>query len=207
MTKLFSVPLPWRHQQVPGTNITIDYKGTQLTQALQNNIRTAVLNMRVALKKVNDMVSGVATRATLPTKYDALFAQFFEVSTPVTQAQFDRVKRKVAKTFLGLSSKLTLAAIVRWRGGNTATQGYVRGSEGRIHISLSEYNAPPSAEQQTIIVHEATHKFASTDDNAYWRLATNSWDILLNPTTAWDTEMATKNADSYAYFIERAARV
>jgi len=198
------VPLPWMHKKYPEAQLTIDYKGTQFNDITFATIRTAVINLRIAAARVSGALAGAGNRGALSGKVAAAFAKYFEITGPATPADFTKVVNKCQKISQGVNAPLTLAAIVRWRGGNTGTQGYVRGTEGRIHISLSEYGGGSNVEQQVIILHEASHKFANTDDWAYWQKNSGTWDIQQAP---FDTANACRNADSYGYFIQEAARI
>lgn len=64
---------------------------------------------------------------------------------------------------------------------------------GLIHIAFG-YLFDQEMSARTI-VHEATHKFAGTDDHVYWDDHYNKWEKPL------DVSKAINNADSYAMFV------
>ncbi|HYM78266.1 MAG TPA: hypothetical protein VE377_19990 [Candidatus Dormibacteraeota bacterium] len=78
----------------------------------------------------------------------------------------------------------------------TGLFGYVRGAfpavAGRIHLAFG-YLFDEKLSTWTVI-HEATHKFAGTVDNAYWDDDHNRWEKTIS------VGKAIKNADSYAKF-------
>lgn len=107
------------------------------------------------------------------------------------------------QTGLGKSQQIVDLRPSEQRKGNVA--GYVSGvsgrmpwersASGRIHVRFSTL-ADTDATADTI-VHEATHKFAFTDDKAYRN--ESAYDRL-------DVDRAVKNADSYAAFVEKVAK-
>src|SRR4051812_42856713 len=125
MPRLMPVPLPWMQKKYPAAQLTIEYKGTQFNEITFANIRTSVINLRLAASKVANILQTAGNRGALTGKAAAAFATFFEVSGGAAPADFTKVVNKCRKLSQGLNGYLTLATIVRWRGGNTDTQGYV----------------------------------------------------------------------------------
>lgn len=77
----------------------------------------------------------------------------------------------------------------------TSTRGWVRGAGtsnvGRIHLNTNVLRTDPAGRVARTIVHEASHKFANTDDVAY------KWQGLKN--NARGHAGLINNADSYAW--------
>jgi len=68
---------------------------------------------------------------------------------------------------------------------------YSNNTTGRIHLNSSSLRNEPAGKVARIIVHEATHKFADTDDVAY------KWDRLRY--NRGGHAGLINNADSYAW--------
>lgn len=209
MPRLIPVPLPWRKkdfQPVGETGVSLSYKGTQMCgesgRIRMQNIKDAVTTARRWLKKVTGIVK--ADPIHWPALVTGKFLKYFKTAPVKGSVELHTVRGVLVSTRQGLGNPLALAAICRWRGGGTDTQGYVRnhggGQKGRIHISLPEYDGVSNSdkvEQAVIIVHEGTHKFASTTDQSYY--GADDWNSL--------TSMkALRCADSYAYFVKACTK-
>lgn len=198
MPRLMPVPLPWRSKsfEIVGQDaIKLDYKGTQTSgkegKIKVENVKNSVYTARKWLKKTNGIVG--ADVMYWPQHVKDAYLTYFK-SAPVAGPELENVRNVLSTTRIGVGNPMVIAAICRWRGeGGSSTQGYVRGGVGRIHVSLKYFKqGSDQVEQVCIVVHEATHKFARTEDHAYF-----GW-----PDWAGLSHVdAVDNADSYCYFV------
>ena len=74
------------------------------------------------------------------------------------------------------------------------SRGWFVASPGDIHLKFSMLKTEPSEEVATVLVHEASHKYAGTVDIAY-KHQKDKWKGMSH-------EQALQNADSYAKYVE-----
>jgi hypothetical protein len=70
--------------------------------------------------------------------------------------------------------------------------GFIGLFDGAVHIHFPGFNNETLDERAAIIIHELSHKYAGTDDNAYLH-ETGKWANM-------DRKDAVANADSYCYY-------
>lgn len=75
--------------------------------------------------------------------------------------------------------------------------GFVGLFDGAIHIHFPNFNNETLDEQAAIIIHELSHKYAGTADNAYFH-ETAKWNQM-------SMKDAVDNADSYCYYAVNAS--
>jgi len=192
------VPLPWRSKsfEIVGQDaIKFDYKGTQASgkegKIKVQNVTNSVYTARKWLRKANGIVGADVTH--WPQHVKDAYLLYFK-SMPAAGVELEAVRTVLSATRVGVGNPMVIAAICRWRGeSGSSTQGYVRGGVGRIHVSLKYFKTgSDQVEQVCIVVHEATHKFANTEDHAYF--GEPDW-LSLTHVEAVD------NADSFCYFV------
>lgn len=206
MPRLFAVPLPWRKKKFD--TVSVDYKFGQTCGNSKfvktTNINDAVLNARLWLIAVDAEIAKPPGQWS--AEYVNSFMTYFGIDPRdgANQAHVDEVRQVVRATMNGAANPLHVASICRWRGGETATQGYVKthsgNTKGRIHVALPQFSSVENSdrvEQTCIIVHEATHKFADTTDASY--LGKSDFP----PNSIVD---ALECADCYTYFIRDAVQ-
>jgi len=75
--------------------------------------------------------------------------------------------------------------------------GFVGLFDGAVHIHFPGFNGETADERAAIIIHELSHKYAGTSDNAYL-YETGKWAKM-------DRKDAVANADSYCYYAVNAS--
>lgn len=75
--------------------------------------------------------------------------------------------------------------------------GFVGLFDGAVHIHFPGFNNETPEERAAILIHELSHKYAGTADNAYL-YETGKWAKM-------DRKDATNNADSYCYYAVKAS--
>jgi hypothetical protein len=75
--------------------------------------------------------------------------------------------------------------------------GFIGLFDGAVHIHFPGFNNETPSERAAILIHELSHKYAGTDDNAYLH-ETGKWAKL-------DRKGAVANADSYCYYAVNAS--
>jgi Lysine-specific metallo-endopeptidase len=75
--------------------------------------------------------------------------------------------------------------------------GFIGLFDGAVHIHFPGFNNETPTERAAILIHELSHKYAGTDDNAYLH-ETGKWAKM-------DRKSAVANADSYCYYAVNAS--
>lgn len=75
--------------------------------------------------------------------------------------------------------------------------GFIGLFDGAVHIHFPGFNTETPTERAAILIHELSHKYAGTDDNAYLH-ESGKWSKM-------DRKDAVNNADSYCYYAVNAS--
>jgi hypothetical protein len=150
-------------------------------------------------------------RKAVRTAHDAVWKREFlgttsplldQVLTTHFKGASDPFYLSIIRTILllterGIGSDLNISDIAGRDGSEGSVKfkyGYVKGdptAQGSIHLAFDLTSTYSETAIARIIVHEATHKFADTEDHAYSH-ETAKW-------SAMTMAQACDNADSYAY--------
>lgn len=158
------------------------------TTAHQNE-RNAIINV---IKKTHEGLNGIVTLSDLFHRYT-----WNEYDTVLAQRQDDQRRERLERQKRKVGTRFTEQSATQFRPATIGEEGYVKakqnapaGTMGSIHIEFSLAANYPRSQMARIIIHEATHKFAQTQDHAYTQ------ELVYEQLTP---AQRASNADSYAY--------
>lgn len=176
--------------------LTIKYLSTQQPGFFtKRKIRAATETARSAVGKAHSEIW--AKKNDLPYKsiVDQVLTTHFQGATDPFYLEI--ICTLLRLTERGISSDLNVSDIAgrdNSEGSVNFKAGYVKGApraQGSIHLAFDLTSTYSETALARIIAHEATHKFADTEDHAYMHEFTKF--------AAMTQAQACDNADSYAY--------
>jgi hypothetical protein len=187
---------------IPGQTIQLKHKGIWLSKSASTTITGHIMRARAMLSTT------IAALSSGLSRKDKAFASTYFITGPngPTPVQLLGIQTKLQLTYGGLSSDLSLKL------GGDGAHGFVverNNGFGTLHVSKKTLL---SSEQLGIItlIHEATHKFAGTEDGDAGVSGKDSEEMGYreeDDTDWWrpglTTDLALNNADSLAYFTYR----
>lgn len=198
---------------VGGTSLTVMAKpGVNLAE-LAGAAKEALEDARTYLQKTIRILNSSATH---PLVLKLAKRYFLTGDGPIGADDLDFIKSNLELTLTGLMSDVTIKTGTKVGRGDREVEGQVNKTEGAnpiksYHtvteklIDLKEYTYGAikidagrlqSALAAKTLVHEATHKYAGTDDYCYFG------EDSITPRSTFDRKSrALCNADSYAWFV------
>jgi len=154
----------------------------------------------VALSKVK-VAAAMADIAAARTGPQAKAAKYFKITGDKSSDDLkavDAVVSVYSKVLTALSSSLKFEG----EKPDGTTQAYVYTGfiglfDGAVHIHFPGFNGETADERAAIIIHELSHKYGGTSDNAYLH-ETGKWAKM-------DRKDAVANADSYCYYAVKTS--
>lgn len=160
-------------------------------QNIENAITLARAKVTAAISEIAGAKSGPQAKAN---KY---FKITGDKSSDDSKA-VDKVVSVFTKVLNALGSNLKFEG----EKPDGTTQAYVYTGfiglfDGAVHIHFPGFNGETPEERAAILIHELSHKYAGTADNAYLH-ETGKWAKM-------DRKEAVDNADSYCYYAVKAS--
>ena len=162
---------------------------------------TGKASIKKAMAHAKTKVASAITQiAGAKTAKQAKAARYFKIDGTGSDEKkaVDKVLEVFGKIQTALNGKLEFEG--EKPDGNTQAYvytGFVGLFDGAIHIHFPNFNNYDLDEQAAIIIHELSHKYAGTDDNAYL-YETGKWNKM-------SMKDACNNADSYCYYAVNAS--
>jgi hypothetical protein len=161
----------------------------------KNNIEDAIALSRT---KVAAAISEIAAAKSGP---QAKASKYFKITGDKSSDDLKAVDAVVSvynKILAALSSGLKFEG----EKPDGTTQAYVYTGfvglfDGAVHVHFPGFNGETVDERAAIIIHELSHKYAGTSDNAYLH-ETGKWAKM-------DRKDAVANADSYCYYAVKTS--
>lgn len=168
---------------------------TDIDATGKKNIQDAIV---LAKSKVASAISDIAAARSGP---QPKASHYFKI-TGDKSSDDGKAIDKVVTVFTKVQSALGGSLKFEGEKPDGTTQAYVYTGfiglfDGAVHIHFPGFNKETPEERAAIIIHELSHKYAGTDDNAYL-YETGKWAQM-------SRKDAVNNADSYCYYAVKSA--
>ena len=186
---------------IPGQTIQLKHKGLWLGQ---NSAKTVVRHVVKARCLLSTTIAAISCGLS---RTDKQFADtYFLTNNGPSQGQMETISSKLQLIYQGLSNDISLKL-----GGDGAHGFVVERNSGFGTLHISKKTILSSEELSVItLIHEASHKFASTEDGDAGASVEDSEEMgyrEADDSGWWEPgltmDLALNNADSYAYFAYR----
>jgi hypothetical protein len=152
----------------------------------------------LARTKVAAAISDIAAAKSGP---QAKASKYFKITGDKSSDDLKAIDA-VVSVFTKIQAALSSGLQFEGEKPDGTTQAYVYTGfvglfDGAVHIHFPGFNGETPDERAAIIIHELSHKYAGTSDNAYLH-ETGKWAKM-------DRKDAVANADSYCYYAVKAS--
>lgn len=167
---------------------------TDIDATGKKNIEDAIV---LARTKVAAAISDIAAAKSGP---QAKASRYFKITGDKSSDDLKAIDAAVT-VFTKVQAALSSGLKFEGEKPDGTTQAYVYTGfvglfDGAVHIHFPGFNGETPSERAAIIIHELSHKYAGTSDNAYLH-ETGKWAKM-------DRKDAVANADSYCYYAVNA---
>lgn len=167
---------------------------TDIDATGKQNIEAALV---LARAKVAGALSAISAAKSGP---QAKASRYFKI-TGDKSSDDQKAVDKVIEVYTKVQSALSGDLKFEGEKPDGTTQAYVYTGfvglfDGAVHIHFPGFNGETADERAAILIHELSHKYAGTADNAYLH-ETGKWAKM-------DRKDAVNNADSYCYYAVNA---